>query len=435
MARSLVILAVIAALVVEAVMAAHPPPPAQRGLCVGVAIDGARLSVCAPDTDAIADTAAAFVADHRVANAEARADLALALSRMHRSTARRSHAAAARVLCAAAAGRFAHNPTCHVAPRTLPGFAMYTHDPAECAHVSADIISDGVWEIYKSARFTKLLGARARSLVVDVGANIGWYSLLAANLGHRVIAFEPAEYNAELLRASAWANGFDARPTASPTVRAPAIDLRRVALADAPRDGVCLRATAGQGHNLGGSARLDTLTETTRKEGGSDRSDDEEWRRYLCESENHGRCRGHDQIRHGETARESERHCGRDEESTGDTINPLESESNRLDALDVLPDRVHEEYEKQPGKEDSDCSCESTDDLRRGRASRSHPSRIGREAEHRSRESLHEPVSREELAPAQEASDFDQFGVHHGHHDLPAAEHEVSVPIESLEQG
>ena len=130
------------------------------------------------------------------------------------------------MLCAAAAGRFAHNPTCHVAPRTLPGFALFAHDPRECAHVSADVLSDGVWEPYKSARFAKLLGARAPGLVVDVGANIGWYALLAAHLGHGVVAFEPAAYNAELLRASAWANGVEAR-----------VDLRRVALADAPADG------------------------------------------------------------------------------------------------------------------------------------------------------------------------------------------------------
>ena len=78
-----------------AALAATPPlPPAQRGLCVAVAIDGARHSVCAPDPDAIADAADAFVAEHRVANGGARADLALALSRAHRRTVRRSHAAA-----------------------------------------------------------------------------------------------------------------------------------------------------------------------------------------------------------------------------------------------------------------------------------------------------------------------------------------------------
>ena len=57
---------------------------------------------------------------------------------------------------------------------------------------------------------------------VDVGANIGYYSLLAASRGCRVIAFEPNPYCYGLLLASAKVNGFE-------------IDMRPFALAQAPR--------------------------------------------------------------------------------------------------------------------------------------------------------------------------------------------------------
>jgi FkbM family methyltransferase len=43
----------------------------------------------------------------------------------------------------------------------------------------------------------------------DVGANIGWYSLLAARAGARVIAFEPGEENIRLLRQNAISNDLD----------------------------------------------------------------------------------------------------------------------------------------------------------------------------------------------------------------------------------
>lgn len=53
--------------------------------------------------------------------------------------------------------------------------------------------------------------ARARGrenpIFVNVGANIGWYSLAVASQGFSVIAVEPARYNNELFRASIEING------------------------------------------------------------------------------------------------------------------------------------------------------------------------------------------------------------------------------------
>jgi len=40
-------------------------------------------------------------------------------------------------------------------------------------------------------QFKHLLAGKPTSLVIDIGMNIGWYTLLAASLGHSVVAFEP----------------------------------------------------------------------------------------------------------------------------------------------------------------------------------------------------------------------------------------------------
>lgn len=45
------------------------------------------------------------------------------------------------------------------------------------------------------ARFVKILKNKPRSYVVDVGANIGYYTLLSAALGHDVVLFEPNPAN------------------------------------------------------------------------------------------------------------------------------------------------------------------------------------------------------------------------------------------------
>ena len=44
--------------------------------------------------------------------------------------------------------------------------------------------------------------ARKRGVFLDVGANVGWFSMVALNLGHEVIAFELLDSNVELICAS-----------------------------------------------------------------------------------------------------------------------------------------------------------------------------------------------------------------------------------------
>ncbi len=75
--------------------------------------------------------------------------------------------------------------------------------------VGAEIRASGRYEPHVTAELHRSLAAG--TVFVDVGANIGYFSLLAASITGphgRVIAFEPNSENCDLIRLSAEANGF-----------------------------------------------------------------------------------------------------------------------------------------------------------------------------------------------------------------------------------
>ncbi len=79
-------------------------------------------------------------------------------------------------------------------------------------HISVQIAASGVWEPFETelvARLLQVASAAGRPLFVDCGANIGWFTLLAAELGVDVVAFEPTPANAALLRRNVATNGLD----------------------------------------------------------------------------------------------------------------------------------------------------------------------------------------------------------------------------------
>ena len=122
-------------------------------------------------------------------------------------------------------GRFALHHGDPLLFPTLPGFRIFVHPPTECPHVSHNIMASGLWEAQRTRRMHLYMSAappasaaggggaggagleRLEPVFLDVGANIGWYSLLvAAMTNHSVVAFEPMPYNAELFEASIEAN-------------------------------------------------------------------------------------------------------------------------------------------------------------------------------------------------------------------------------------
>jgi FkbM family methyltransferase len=94
---------------------------------------------------------------------------------------------------------------------TLPdyGFSMLV-DTADRA-ISRPILCTGAYEPHVAKTFAGLLNAD--STVIDIGANIGFFSLLAAaRCPHgRVVSFEPDPDNFRMLKASVALNRFESR--------------------------------------------------------------------------------------------------------------------------------------------------------------------------------------------------------------------------------
>ena len=179
------------------------------------------------------------------AAAESSTTFPLSLLEQHAATELRAR----HLLRRCVSGRFALHQGEPLLFPTLPGFRIFVHPPTECPHVSHNIMASGLWEAQRTRRMHLYMSAaggaaggaggaadrgsnkqteqpeqtkhkdeqrsaapvpsleRPEPVFLDVGANIGWYSLLvAAMTSHSVVAFEPMPYNAELFEASIEAN-------------------------------------------------------------------------------------------------------------------------------------------------------------------------------------------------------------------------------------
>ena len=168
---------------------------------------------------------------------------------------------------------FVHNPRILVrtellpASRTARDFRVFVHAPATCRFISKSIMETGIWEATITARVLERLGTVVEQqgstqprVFVDVGANLGWFSLLAAAQGHDVLAIEPMEFNAELLRASAELNRRLA--AADGTGAFGSVRLFKVALAESERPPMCvLPAFDGDPVANAGNGQMHPLTQ------------------------------------------------------------------------------------------------------------------------------------------------------------------------------
>lgn len=89
-----------------------------------------------------------------------------------------------------------------------PVFVICTYDSKEDIYVSRAIQTAGIWEPKMTELFRNILKSIKNATVIDVGANIGYFSLMAASLGQNVIAIEPVEDNIQKLVQGVLVNEF-----------------------------------------------------------------------------------------------------------------------------------------------------------------------------------------------------------------------------------
>lgn len=84
--------------------------------------------------------------------------------------------------------------------KNLPLFDIALHHPINDAHISRNIWYNGIWEAFETSIFQKLINNF--DVFIDLGANIGWYSVIAKlgmKPGSEIHAFEPDPDNFDLL--------------------------------------------------------------------------------------------------------------------------------------------------------------------------------------------------------------------------------------------
>eukprot|EP00741_Cyanophora_paradoxa_P022795 tig00021517_g22016.t1 len=100
---------------------------------------------------------------------------------------------------------------CFVRPKLGPKVDLCVYEAAHDNMISKSIVQTGVWDI-DTMRFLQFaLEDEAPGIVIDVGANIGLFTLSAAAMGHTVFAFEPFSENVARLAAGVVRNRLQGR--------------------------------------------------------------------------------------------------------------------------------------------------------------------------------------------------------------------------------
>lgn len=138
------------------------------------------------------------------------------------------------------------NPHARLAQMTsglhFPAFSMLVHDPAEDKYNSRALLKSGRYERpLVDVVLNALAAAGGREAFLDIGVNLGVYTLSALAGGYRSVGFEAMAYNAELVAASAARMRAESR-----------LSLFKTAVTDtAARAQLCIASGAGGATNRG----------------------------------------------------------------------------------------------------------------------------------------------------------------------------------------
>lgn len=80
---------------------------------------------------------------------------------------------------------------------------LCVHPKEKDVHVSGSILNLGAWEDHVLRPFIKYVSNHSDWLVIDIGAQIGQYTLYAAKMGRKVIAIEPFHDNIQRIHKAA----------------------------------------------------------------------------------------------------------------------------------------------------------------------------------------------------------------------------------------
>lgn len=90
-----------------------------------------------------------------------------------------------------------HAQIAHVRNCAGTSFDMFVHDPKNCIHISKALLAGG-WECHIINPIAAMMKHRPDEYFMDIGSNIGAFSLTLAHTGAKVLAFEAMQYNVEL---------------------------------------------------------------------------------------------------------------------------------------------------------------------------------------------------------------------------------------------
>ena len=95
--------------------------------------------------------------------------------------------------------------------KTVPSFSVCPHNVSEDIYISRSLTTDGIWEPKMTESLMEIFNEEENVTFIDIGANIGYFSLLAAAHGINVIAVEPVKKNLQKFHEAILINKFEKR--------------------------------------------------------------------------------------------------------------------------------------------------------------------------------------------------------------------------------